>query len=360
MFIIAFLSACKKTKTTETKPVITSGKTVKQVIFSGAPDFASSISQENKDKSLQRFLIPINSGKKIMYEYTLVEKNNADQSLAETYVVSRVPLTNEVDLFNVPLSVTGVTAYDNSTAAKKGTMASKIILKQNEKELDLNSLVKNATISKEGEVLNLADPCEDEGTEICIDHWWVTWNTMTGEIISIEYLGSDCYQVGGCNSGGGGASQTLNCQQTATAFANQGQVKSVKYAEIDLFNNAIVWNKQYKWIIFEAGFYRLMSVEEAVLEKKPYLSNTGAILQRWEFTSFVHKNINELGISIGGSREVTNVTATPNISPTKLTAFMDLAFTIKHKIAGVAPCSIDLTYTTSCNWAAPNNYAVAQ
>lgn len=182
-------------------------------------------------------------------------------------------------------------------------------------------------------------------------------SVFTGEIISIEYLGSDCYQVSGCNTGGGG-SQTLSCEQTLTAFTNQGQAKSVKFAEADLFYNGTIWNKKYQWIIFEAGLYRLMSVEEGTLEKKPYLSNTGTTLQRWEFTNFVHKNINELGISTGGTREVINVTATSNITPTKLTAFMDLTFTVKNKIAGASPCSIDLTYTKSCNWAAPDNNVV--
>jgi len=62
-------------------------------------------------------------------------------------------------------------------------------------------------------------------TEVCVDHWWVTYVEETGEVLGIEYLGSDCYNFE--SQGGGGTngntpqntnSCNITCEQATEAL----------------------------------------------------------------------------------------------------------------------------------------------
>ena len=75
-----------------------------------------------------------------------------------------------------------------------------------------------------------------EGEEICIDHWEVWYYEESGEIVDIEYLGSDCYPVNG--GGGNGNNPSVNnpnnndctnglsCEELQEQYAAKGHEES--------------------------------------------------------------------------------------------------------------------------------------
>lgn len=204
-FVTVILFGCKKIDlnyakiTSENK--LNSNRTVKQVIFSGQPDAVNTIVQVSTDKERKRFLIPLKTQTSNLHKYLLMEQNSFQLPMVKTYVISKETLTKKTDLFDIPFSKDGVSVYNNNS--KDGT-SSKLILKYKNKELNLDDIVSNT--GSESEPISSYAPVPGGGG-YCVDHWWVEWDEETGEILSITWLGSECYgcaATGTCSEGGGG------------------------------------------------------------------------------------------------------------------------------------------------------------
>ena len=198
-FLLTIFFSCKKTEVNTEIPKIKSNKTIKEIAFSGSLDVTKTITQTGNDKLTHRYLIPIKNNNKNFYKYLLLENNSKNESQIRSYVISKYPLNNSVDLFTISINKDGVTAYDVN---KKKGISSKLLLKHDNIELNINSPIG----SNENITPNYAYPGEGE-VGYCVDHWWVVSDTETGAIVSIEFLGFDCYgcmQTNSCSGNGGG------------------------------------------------------------------------------------------------------------------------------------------------------------
>ena len=267
LFATLILFSCKKADLSnshvipETKLIST--KTVKQITFSGQPDLRNSIVQKSPDKKLQRFLIPLKTGTTTLHKYLLIEQNSVQHLQTRTFLISKKELTQKADLFSIPFSKDGVTAYDID--CKNGT-SNKLLLKHKDKELNLNDIIDNANFTNET-VSNYAEPSGG----YCIDHWWVTYDTETGEIISLVYLGYDCYGCAATNtctpSGGGGGTPTSE-DSAALLLAVSDEYDGVHDGDFYMFtpktfmvptytSSTSPSTNQFNWPIVNADYYKV-------------------------------------------------------------------------------------------------------
>lgn len=205
--------------------------------------------------------------------------------------------------------------------------------------------VNNAAASKDPEIVpNYANPCEGEqGT--CIDWYWQTF--VDGVLVDEEYLYTTCH----CGGGGGGSSETT-CQQQNQNFASQGMVNNGPITSVDEYNDGTTWIKSYNWPIFTVGTWGLLSYEKGTMEKKYYPSNNTT---RWEYQSFEHVLIAEVGVVVGGSRTFQDLGATINMTSTNTSAWVQVAFSVSSKSSCWFGNPVVIPYNANKTFRAPNS-----
>gem|GEM_PF-2936996 len=174
--------------------------TILEKLFSGKPDTDNKIVQEKEGS--RRELVQVGNDKEGDFKkYQLTEFNSKEEMTASLNIVSKKGIEPGYDLFNLTTGAGKVINFDKLDASTgnlsdKGSHHGKITVKWEGNQFDASE-----PFSK------LAIKCE-EGTETCIDHWWVSYVEETGEIISVEHLGTSCYP---CKTGtGGGGSSDPN------------------------------------------------------------------------------------------------------------------------------------------------------
>lgn len=186
----------------------------------------------------------------------------------------------------------------------------------------------------------------------CEDYYLITYNQITGEIINVEYLYTNCVCVPGTGGGGGnGSGGTATCAQLNEEFANMGHAVNGVVTENTILNNGTNWKKSYSWVIFTAGPWGLVSYEQGELKKVHYSTNN---IDLWEFQSFTHLTVLETGTNVGGSRTFSVVTPTINISPIKTSVFMTIPFTVTSTVNCPGIPSLVQPFTSSKRFFAPN------
>ncbi|MEI7735206.1 MAG: hypothetical protein WCI49_07045 [Ferruginibacter sp.] len=187
----------------------------------------------------------------------------------------------------------------------------------------------------------------------CEDYYLITYDQITGEIINVEYLYTDCVCVPGTGGGGGngGGGGTGTCAQQNEEFANMGHAVNGVVTENTILNNGTNWKKRYSWVIFTAGTWGLISYEEGELKKVHYATNN---IDLWEFQSFTHLTVLETGVNVGGSRTFSIVTPTINISPIKTSVFMEIPFTVTSTVNCPGVPSLIHPFSASKRFYAPN------
>lgn len=153
------------------------------------------------------------------------------------------------------------------------------------------------------------------------------------------------YIITTCSGGGGGGVSNPpppppnNCAEAeaqAQAFLNQGvATSSGATTVIESATNTEV-KVSYKWQIYSAVTWFLDSEEKGIINKFYYPNNTS----RWEYTSFYHNKIYERGVSFGGIRTFTDENHDIQITPTRQTAWVRVAYTVTSKPAGIPGCQI--------------------
>ncbi len=192
----------------------------------------------------------------------------------------------------------------------------------------------------------------DEGCSyVTVDWYWQTWEN--GVLVSEEYLFSStviyCEATGGGGSGGNGPT----CEEQNEVFVNQGHAVNGPVHSGTEFYNGATWIKNYNWLIFQAGTWGLLSYERGTLEKIHYPNNQS----RWEFQSFDHIKIAESGIVFGGTRTFQDLGATINITPTKMSAWVRIDFSVSSKVICFAN-PVTIPYNANKTFYAPNSVVV--
>jgi hypothetical protein len=354
IFATAILFSCKKNDVN--KPVTVNAarvlpeKTVKDVVFSGEPDITRSIIQLSANGQRQRTLVPLRANNTALHKYLLIETQPGEKTRIQTYVIAKTQLTKTDNLFDIAFTSDGITAYEKTT---EGNTGKRLLLKHGKKELSRNEKIGDAI--RGSEILpNNPNPGDDNGG-FCIDHWWVTYNVETGQILSVEYMGSDCYgceATGTCGVGGGGGSGgnpgnvdsilAVNFINMANATTVDNTMKSVTL----LWETPATRSRKYTWrCVKNPTGWNVFSEEHSVEERQPVgpgQSNPNL----WYFKSLAHANVYKLGISVGGTTDVAShsglCTYLGNIN-----ANMSVTTVLKFSIAGLNPFSWNNIYPSS-------------
>jgi hypothetical protein len=216
-------------------------------------------------------------------------------------------------------------------------------------EIDKLNFKQNAKNTKTGADPDLVNPneCGGETIQVCIDWYWQTW--VNGELVYEEFLYTTC----GCYAtGGGGGGGTLTCEQQNQNFANLGNAIDGPITSMDDYNDGIIWIKSYNWGIYTAGTWGLLSYEKGTMEKKHYPNH-----DIWEYQSFTHTLIAEVGIVIGGTRTFTDLGATINISPSKTRVDVRIDFSVSSKISCFSN-ALTTPYNSNKTFYAPNTVII--
>lgn len=226
-------------------------------------------------------------------------------------------------------------------------------------DVDLNIEIKekqNAEAQTKGVVPNSAiSPanCAASGGFLdCEDYYLITYDQITGEILNVEYLYTDCVCIPGTGGGGGnGGGGTATCEQQNEEFANMGHAVNGVVTENTIFNNGTDWKKGYNWVIYTAGPWGLISYEQGELKKVHYTTNN---IDLWEFQSFTHLTVLASGVNVGGTRTFSIVPPTINISPIKTSVFIEIPFTVTSTVncPGIPPLAHP--FTSNKRFYAPN------
>jgi hypothetical protein len=346
------LGGCKKNDVpnpetaTEAKPVL--AKTVKDVVFSGEPDISRSIIQLSADGQRQRTLVPLRANNATLHKYLLVETQPGEKTRIQTYVIAKTKLTSKDNLFDIAFTSGGVTAYEKNT---KATVSHRLLAKHDKKDLNLSGKIGDALKGSELQP-NYPDPGGDIGG-FCIDHWWVTYDVGTGQIISIEYIGSDCYgcaATGTCGGGGGGGNPGNVDSLLAASFiqmANATTIDNTMKSITTLWEAGGIRSRKYTWrCVTNPAGWNVFSEEHSVEEKQP-VGPGQPDPKLWYFQSLTHASVYKLGIVVGGTVDVASHTGLCTYLG-NINANMSVTVVLKYAIAGVPGItSWDVPYPSS-------------
>jgi hypothetical protein len=344
------MGGCKKTDVTkpgtapEAKPVL--AKTVKDVVFSGQPDIGSRIVQLSADGQKQRTLVPLNTKNATLHKYLLVETQPGKKTRVQTYVIAKTQLTSRDNLFDIAFASEGITAYERRS---RDNTANRLLLKHEKRELNLNGKIGDAL---KGNETSPTYPVFENGG-FCIDHWWVTFNSETGQIISIEYLGSDCYgcaATGTCGGGGGGGGNPGNIDSLLVAsfiqMANATTIDNTMKSITTLWEAGGIRSRKYTWrCVTNPAGWNVFSEEHSVEEKQP-VGPGQPDPKLWYFQSLTHANVYKLGMSLGGTVDVDSHTGLCTYLG-NTNANMSVTVVLKFSIAGLNPFSWNNIYPSS-------------
>lgn len=315
-------------------------KTVADVLFAAAPEPDLKITQLSPDKKVQRILTPVTGNESLkLFKYILIELNGEGNSFKIGKLLSKTKIDGDNNLFSLPLANDGSLNYFDVNAPEN--TSSKVLLKSRGAKVTFKSVADDLGDGPTSNYVVIG--C---GTGYCIDHWWVTYNAETGEILSIEYIGSDCYEVmcteGGGGGGGGGGPTQPTCEQlieVAEILANETYPES-ELRFITLWNTTPeIREYTYQWIcLINYGGWGLLSTERGK-HKRVALHGDNA----WQWVSLTHVNVVKEGMTIGGSVEHSEV-ATPTVGI--YNAGMTLAIHLVFKVACVPIVSIEKNYTS--------------
>lgn len=178
-------------------------KTFRDIFFQGELVATNPITDVSDDRSLIRYAVPFKSnGSVSIYKYQLFETNTTGKIVNTSFLISRAPLANGVNLFSLAMQKDTILFYEQTlypnSRAKSGPVKAKLSVKTNGREFNSEADLSNAPL-----------PCDSEMQPVsCMDWYWVVYNADTGEIISVTYLYTSC--TGGCDgdggTGGGGGS----------------------------------------------------------------------------------------------------------------------------------------------------------
>ncbi len=194
-------------------------------------------------------------------------------------------------------------------------------------------------------------PLPEGCSYVSIDWYWQVY--VNGVLVYEEYLYTSTVVVceGGNEPGGGGGSPT--CEQQNENFINQGVAVSGLVYTLPGGHNGTIWIRNYNWPIFTAATWGLLSYEKGTLVKVHYQN-----FERWEFQSFEHIRITEVGTVFGGTRTYEDLGATINITPPRTSAWVQIDFKVKSKVLCWPLPAVAILYNANKTFYAPNTVVV--
>jgi len=141
------------------------------------------------------------NGNIISGEFTFIKLTNAPANLTPQQVLATYPKV--FDFYDMPMNFT-------ATMLKFDLEGNITFSKHYQNNMITDATEKIKSVYKAPVAQN-----PEGGFEICVDSWWVTYEY--GEVISIEWLWSDCWVTGGSPGGGGGGSSPTTCYETVEA-----------------------------------------------------------------------------------------------------------------------------------------------
>ncbi|GEM_PF-2879364 len=175
------------------------------------------------------------------------------------------------------------------------------------------------TSSTKSTASKLALPCGNMDP-VCIDYYWIEYDSETGEIYSETYLYTFCED---CNESGGGGGGTIGEEDET---CNNSDLDAEIY-ETSITRNSFLQNQnttkrkmQYTWQFAYDGSFDYYSTEQGTHKK---------VGNEWHWESLEHLNTDMEGFSFGITTTIENVSATGMIHSARM-AYMDFRCQIRR------------------------------
>lgn len=152
---------------------------------------------------------------------------------------------------------------------------------------------------------------------VCIDWYWTTWNSETGEIISNEFLFQTC-NSNNTFGGGGGQTEVNNCVASIDIGNSTSEFLS---SELESSSSETI-SSRLTWSFYKGFTFKWKSTEKGVLRKV----NNHPTSYRWESLTHVGKSFE--GFFAGGDMECTISQVNTSCSPDQPTAWVYLDYDI--------------------------------
>jgi hypothetical protein len=308
--------------------------TYKDAAFFGTLNKIENVVQKDKTGDLTRILTPFEKkSPEEHFRYLLNCYNKEGVVEASQYILSKIAIPNDFDLFRIRCNSAEVLCYDYF-AEKNFTIEPskgiKMIVKVNNEEVGLNSPVDKHY-----------EPCGNGGFSLCEDWFLVEYYEETGEIISITPWGTTCSGCVGGNDpfGGNGGGGNSTPPDPAACSNNQGNPVSI-LESVTYSGGSDIRYSNHDWIFYQRPALRIRSYEKGTQE----LTFLGQNNYQWRFTALDH-----ISESLTGTDPDFEITHTMNSAVGTPDgggqyATMPLHYTIRHACKkGGDPFSINLT-----------------
>ncbi len=296
----------------------------------------------------------------LTYKYLVTEMNDAGEVIAANYyaVINDRQMMGSTEFYTITPELVNLQKMPGefSGAIIKYDLSNKIVFTKHYEKGVLSNKTDKISIKKSKTIVPAQNyaPLPGNCSYVVIEWYYQVY--VNGVLVYEEYIGNSvmvtCNEDGN-GGGGGGGGGTLTCEQQMENFINQGIAFSGPVTQTDVSNTGIIWIKSYDWPIFKAATWGLFSFDKGTLEKIHYPN-----IDLWEFQSFQHLQIAEVGTVIGGTRTFLDLGAIINITPSKTSVWEQVNFSVSSK----ATCSpfnpVTLTYTSSKTFFAPNNIVI--
>jgi hypothetical protein len=305
--------------------------TFKDAAFFGAMNKNESVVQKDKTGDLTRILTPfVKKSPDEIFRYLLNCYNKDGIVEASQYILSKIAIPKDFDLYRIKCNSTEVLCYDyfaNKDFKVEYNRGVKMIVKVQNEEVGLNN-----------PMANYYQPCGSGGFSLCEDWFLVEYYVDNGEIISITPWSTTCSGcVGGSNPNGGGGGNTTPPDPVGCSN-NEGNPVSIDEGVIYSGNEQNRFSS-HTWIFYQRPALRIRSYEKGT-QQWVYVGNDR---HEWHFTVLDHQNESLTGTDPDYEITHTMRSAIGNPQGDPKYATMFLHYTINHvcKKNGI-PFSLDL------------------
>jgi len=179
--------------------------------------------------------------------------------------------------------------------------------KNNHKEIKRGNKIISQQSVKNGESIFLL-PIEDPET-VCIDWYWVSWDMDSGEVLSEDYLRTECYTRS--NDGASEGSPTsIQCEDPMANARSDNEFLGAIDEEDGSGNSSIVRNRKFLWRAVKGSTWNINSLEKS---SQSFSTQNGG---EWYFINLWHVSLSTVGFIAGGTVTTTLLDATPSVGTT--------------------------------------------
>ena len=332
LFALVFFASCKKDAQVKEPTAPKTQIATTELFYKGELDYDNAIAQIVGEK--MRMVIPIknNDGHK-SFRYKISEFIKDGDPARSGFIVSLKEITKETNLFEIPINSRGSSFSNSKENSLFKNEQGRIIAKTKSGKGDM--------VSPGGEVLNLYAGCSDL-PQLCVDWYYVSYDPVTGNTVSENYMYTTCYDPCGFNSnpsGGGSDGSGENCVNAVNSLKGGPTSEYISIADESEDLAAKERTRIYTWTFFKQNFgmWSYKSIERGV--HKQDASGT------WKWKSLEHVSVARTGWTLGGNLSCTVHAANPTVGV--YVAGMELYYTVEGSaICKGSPLTVDHTHNT--------------